>query len=79
MVLFGETQWRGQFMIRLKVTKVGNAHALIFTPEALALLQAGVGDSLQLQEVPDGYLVRRVGAPETAPSAHLARDPSLDK
>ena len=38
----------------LKITKIGNSAGVILPKELLALLRAGVGDTLFVSEAPDG-------------------------
>jgi putative addiction module antidote len=41
-------------MVALKVSRSGNSAALILTKEALAMLDAGQGDTVYLTKAPDG-------------------------
>ena len=44
-------------MIKVKVTRVGNAMGIILPEEALAKLKTGKGETLYLVDSPEGYML----------------------
>jgi putative addiction module antidote len=55
----------------LKITKIGNSAGIILPKELLALLRAGIGDSLYISEAPDGIRIS-AGNPDFAAQMELA-------
>lgn len=55
----------------LKITKIGNSAGVILPKEVLALLRAGVGDTLYATESPDGIRLTAAN-PDFAAKMELA-------
>jgi putative addiction module antidote len=57
----------------LKITKIGNSAGVILPKEVLALLRAGVGDTLYVTEAPDGIRITAAN-PDFAAQMELAEE-----
>lgn len=55
----------------LKIVKVGNSAGVILPKEMLALLRAGIGDTLYVSEAPDGIRISAAN-PDFAAKMELA-------
>ena len=57
LALSARSRYNARMNATLKITKIGNSAGVILPKELLAILRAGVGDTLHVTEAPDGIRI----------------------